>query len=331
MTYNITLDKKNEKGDSGKAEHLGQVAYPVPYNHAHLMQQQDWQTFDLTKTFGQEEKVERDVLDAVAHATPKKYIPWLLGYNDKGKRTFLELRHHHIVVAGEREHDKNAYLRGALINMLHYTHPDYLKVVVLLGAKGSGFGTMTPVATVAQTHEAMRATIQKMSYELNHRVSLIKKLQKFDIDSINAEAYQARKKNLFCPYIVVFFDGMSDFLKRCKRSGDHQTGYRLDKLTALGRGCGFQCIFSTPWPYSEHVKRYANNQRVHHILFAKQTVERGMVVRGKQGAGDDGTPFTTIQASRASLQQAVEQWHRGQWNWQMWPDWPAESDEDASK
>ena len=315
-------------------EELGEPPDFASYKYDVFAQKKELDCIRFDKTYMNEEEADYDLFRAVADSSPRQYLPWLLGRNSKGEREFIELRGQHILVAGSTGSGKTTQLNSAVINLLHFTHPEYLKLVVF-DPKNSGFSAIKKVSNFAQEHDEIKGCIHKLSEELSKRIAVIKRHRVRDVDAINTHAYRTRSRRSVMPYIVIIFDEIPEFLKRCKNQNDTETIDLVDRLTSLGRGCGFQFVFSTQSPYSKFIQGDIKNNLTQRVAFAlgdnqhdlmtlgsrrkdepsATTLDRGAFIVKRKGARE---VFNSIYCSYESLQQAVDNWKQGGWDWRLW-------------
>ena len=313
---------------------LGEPPSFPTYPFAVFGQRSFWNTIHHTKTFQNEEEADYELFNAVADSYPRMYIPWLLGLNEGGEREFIELRGHHLLVAGQTRAGKTTQLNSAVANLLHFSHPEYVKAV-FLDPKKTGFAPLGAVANFATSHDEIVEAISRLHEELQKRIAFFEPHGKRDVDATNAFAYRTRKRSLLMPYVVVVFDEFPEFARKCKEAGSMDPIAQINSLAAMGAGCGFQFVFSTQAPYCNYIQGALKNNLSLRMAFALGDNQHDLLTLGSREKGElsatslkrgeflfkrggKRAKFRSLFCSYESLKKAVENWQKGGWDFRLW-------------
>ena len=313
---------------------LGEPPDFPTYQYAVFNEKSFWNTIYPAKTFLNEEEADYELFNAIVDSYPRMYLPWLLGVNEGGDREFIELRGHHLLVAGQTRAGKTTQLNSAVVNLLHFSHDEYVKAV-FLDPKKTGFAPLGAVANFATSHDDIVRAIARLHEELQKRIAFFEPHGKRDVDSINAFAYRTRKKSLLMPYVVIVFDEFPDFARKCKEGGNMEPIAQINSLAAMGAGCGFQFVFSTQAPYCSDIQGALKNNLSLRMAFALGDNQHDLLTLGSREKGEasatslkqgeflfkrsgNRAKFRSLFCSYESLKKAVENWQEGGWDWRLW-------------
>ncbi len=204
-----------------------------------------------------------DIFSVVNDYHPEGIIPFLLGKKEKDTLIFRDLLRQHTLVAGITGSGKTNWLQSFVVSLLHYSHPEYLRVVIL-DPKGASFSDLEEITNVVPfSLEEIAETLIKLHDVMQERIRLTQ-LSNFGKDAfkINAYAYRMRNPKCVMPYIVVIFDEFSIFSMWADQNSKRSLE-AIKALSSMGRGLGINLMFATQCPYAKFIKGYvkANFER----------------------------------------------------------------------
>jgi len=267
-------------------EELGEPNRPYEYPYKLFSNCNKWGV-EFYKSFRNENEAPQELFNTICDGTPNGYLPAILGKNRQGEVKYFDLAGQHTLVAGQTRSGKTTWLNTLILGLLHWGHPEYLKLVVL-DPKQAGFKSLKPVATVSTTHEQICETLNKLNEELQKRIGFTARQgTPVDAKSCNAVAYQTRKKEYLMPYIVVVFDEFADFISKCKADGNNESIEVIHRLSALGMGLGIHLLFATQAPYQEYIKGAVKNNFERRLSFSLGDISQEMLVLGRKFNDED--------------------------------------------
>ncbi|HBN21637.1 MAG TPA: hypothetical protein DD412_00165, partial [Holosporales bacterium] len=169
--------------------------------------------FDHKKTYSNQTEATQSFFNSIYGLRPDLKLPFLLGENEQGKLEYTDLKKHHTLIGGATEGGKTTYIKGGLINLLHWSSPEYLKVGVI-DLKRAGFRASENIVTFGDTHEKATEIIKKLHGIMEKRNLLLGDLGCENSCEANAIAYRTRNTKYMMPYIVFIFDEFADYLEK---------------------------------------------------------------------------------------------------------------------
>lgn len=271
---------------------LGDPLKSYSYPYKVLKDYNPWGV-EYTKTFTNEEQAPNELFESILNGVPNGYLPAILGKNEDGVIKYFDLSGQNTLVAGQTRSGKTTWLNTLAVSLLHFGHPEYLKLVIL-DPKQAGFKAFKTVATVSTSYLQIYNTLIKLNEELQKRIEFTAQPDTpVDAKSCNTIAYKARNKAYLMPYIVVIFDEFADFVNSSAKTkeGDAMNIMSpveiIHRLSALGMGLGIHLLFSTQAPYSEYIKGAVKNNFERRISFSLGDTTQELLVLGRKFNDED--------------------------------------------
>ena len=277
-------DKKDKSLTQQAIESLGDPPKFPTYPYATFNRRARSQGIPWDKTYKDMTEGDHEFVSMIFEHRNNLFVPLLLGKNEEGKTKVIEFRESHALVCGRMGSGKTSYLKGALIFLAHFSHPEYTKIV-LCDPKKSGFQSFKHITTFAFEFEHICQTVEKMHEEMKRRIERTTNSRTTDAKAANRAAYQLREKALLMPYIFCVFDEIPFFVSTCKREKRKDIIMKLSELLSVGRSLGFSLILSAQAPYSEFLKGDMKNNLAERISFTLTDHQQDMLALGTREKG----------------------------------------------
>ena len=233
------------------------------------------------KTFRNETEAPPELFKAIADTSPKGIIPRLKGIRNE-RMQFHDALTFNTLVAGQTQSGKTNWVKSAVISMLHFAHPEYLKVIIF-DPKTAAFKALKKVINVVNNHDEITKWLQKLADNLQKRIELTgRKGWPSNAKECNAKAYKYRSPKYLMPYICVIFDEFADFMNHA----DEAAKKNIDKLASLGLGLGINLTFLTQAPYAKYIEGFVKNNFEQRIAFNLGDRQQEQLVLGKKPQTD---------------------------------------------
>jgi hypothetical protein len=284
-------------------------------------------------TFDGKYECPSEIFEVIEKKHPQMYLPWMLGRRlreEGGEVVFTDLREKHCLIAGMTRSGKTTFLNGGLLSLLHYSHPQYLKVAIL-DPKRAQFKQWSKLVTLAEGYEKGVELIDQIYEEVKRREE--KTSQDGwpeDAKEANELAYRTRKKKYLMPYILFIFDEVSAFARLCREAGNDDSMARLNYLVETATSLGVHCILTTQAPYAKVIDgqtknnftermtfRLGDSQHEKMIVGTKEGSEiratrlkRGVFIRSSIEEEENRVLYKTIFVDKISLKNAIKNWQQ---------------------
>ena len=233
------------------------------------------------KTFRNETEAPPELFKAIADTSPKGIIPRLKGIRNE-RMQFHDALTFNTLVAGQTQSGKTNWVKSAVVSMLHFAHPEYLKVIIF-DPKTAAFKALKRVINVVNRHEEITQWLQKLADTLQKRIELTgRKEWPSNAKECNAKAYKCRSPKYLMPYIRVIFDEFADFMNNANK----EARKNIDKLASLGLGLGMNPTFLTQAPYAKYIEGFVKNNFEQRIAFNLGDRQQEQLVLGKKPPTD---------------------------------------------
>ena len=197
--------------------------------------------------------------------TKEHRIPYLFG--QKGNRLiFRDLLNGHILCAGQTGGGKTNYARCLLASLMHFNHPEFLKIFVFDPKKGlSQFKYLYHFYT---EYDEIRNGLQKLADILAYRKTICGDYDQFgDVIDINAVAYQKRQKKQIIPFIFVLFDEFANTSCKAAAKKHKDLTTNLSMLAAESRSLGMRIMLMSQAIYRDHLDSFIKGNMCERICF----------------------------------------------------------------
>ena len=234
-----------------------------------------------SKTFWNESEAPPSLFNTIADGEPGEILPSILGKNEEGEIEFFDLVEKNTLVAGQTRSGKTNWLRGVIVSLLHFSHPEYSKVVIL-DPKAAAFKDFASICTFHTEYEGVIKCIKDLVTILRKRIRLTRRPgYPSDAKAANKVAYQIRKRRMVMPYITVVFDEFADFMAEARLNKQEDIITDIQKLASLGLGLGICLLFATQAPYKEYIKGVIKNNFERRISFNLGDIAQEQIILGK--------------------------------------------------
>ena len=289
------------------------------------------------KTFRNIREADPEIFSAIDDYKPNGTLPFLLGKKEDAKNDHLLFEcmlERNTLVAGMTRSGKTNWLRSMAVTLLHYSHPEYLRMVVL-DPKAAAFKSLGNVVNVVnQSFEEIAETILKLDKVMKKRIELtgVPNLPE-DAKSMNAYAYKYRIRSKLMPYIVVIFDEFAQFSIWAQKN-NQEALIAIESIAAMGLGVGINFIFATQSPYKEFIKGYIKANFENNICFKVRNFNQETLILGAKGKYERSaaslkkgqfmmkinglnTVYNAVFCSQDSFENATRNWEQGGFNYKL--------------
>ena len=234
------------------------------------------------KTFANQREASDLLFHIIADGQPKERIPALLGVNKSGKISWFDIAEKNTLVAGQTRSGKTNWIKSAILSLLHFSHPEYLKLIVL-DPKAAAFKKLENVCNVYTDPQSIVSCLQQLNAILDTRIAeTAKPSNPSDAKGFLTHAYKFKKRSMLMPQILVIFDEFADFI--CKNKEIEST---IHRLVSLGLGLGIAFVFATQAPYKEYIRGVVKNNFENRVCFSVGDAVHENIVLGKQQKGKE--------------------------------------------
>ena len=245
------------------------------------------------KSFMNIHEAPPELFSAIDDYKPSGIVPFLIGKTEgkKDQLIFDDIINRHILIAGMTRSGKTNFMQAMLVSLLHYSHPEYLKVVVL-DPKAAAFKDMSKVINVVNfSMEEIAEAIIYINKIMRDRIEITKQpgLPE-DAKKINEFAYKHQLRSKLMPYIVIIFDEFAEFSMWAKKNNPEAMN-AIKSIAALGLGLGIHLVFATQSPYAAFIKGYVSANFEKTICFKVRNFTQENLVLGKKRKGDRSAEF----------------------------------------
>ena len=194
----------------------------------------------------------------------KGIFPVFVGHTKEGKEITLDFEGRHTLVCGTSRWGKTNFLRQLLLELMHWNHPQYLRIGAL-DAKKVGFVEASNLIDVRGGYQDSKAYLAFLAKELERRKALFplfgcSKLK----DSIGKKGLTPRTP----PFLVVVLDEYAQFLAEAEIDKDGKAvREQLHSLASQGLAFGISLVLATQTPSQKILDNMIKNNIATKIFF----------------------------------------------------------------
>jgi len=261
--------------------------------------QANYNAVRIEKTFYSEDQTSKAFFWSLTEELPPKdfVLPAIIGKMADGNTKYIDLSTGHKLVGGMTRAGKTNYLNTLLVSLMHFSHPKYLRLVLLDGKQAS-FKGLSKIATTAKGNDQITAKLDMVVAEMKRRYDN----GLTNIKEHNKIMFGRGMPQHTYPHIVVVFDEFQEWVLANKDKEKNRTngGKRdeeeikrtdqLHRIASLGAACGIHLLLSTQQPYKDLIKGFVSGNMVYRLSFAMQNIEHARMVLGTKNTSDDPCP-----------------------------------------
>ncbi len=221
-----------------------------------------------------------------------------------------------------------------LVSLLHYSHPEYLRVVIF-DPKAAAFKAIDEVVNVFNFgFDEIAETILKIDEIMRKRIKITSiKGAPEDAKSMNAYAYKHRSKLRLMPYIVIIFDEFAQFSVWAQKHKP-EAMEAIIAITSMGLGVGINFILATQSPYKRFIQGWIKCNFENNICFKVRNFTQENLILGKGTRGERSATslrrgefiikengrnkvYSAVFCSQKTFQSAAKNWEERGFNYKL--------------
>ena len=201
-------------------------------------------------------KEGEDAFKLIDRPRPKGILPIMVGLDEQGKEIDIDICDRSTLVAGASRWGKTNFLRQVLLQLMHWNHPQYLKLAVL-DAKEVCFLDASNLVDVRGGYDETKAYLDFLSQELERRRKLF---PLYGTTKLTSALKVRGLTSVTPPFLVVIIDELAKFFGDAKTRGQLQeVQAQVEELASQGLGFGINLFMGTQTPVADLLANLIKN------------------------------------------------------------------------